>query len=82
MVAQFQTILLAEQNMLMILCILKRNLGKAKRSVQSVNIPFHLSKLMITPIKLDKDRFTALNRRGKKDKEKGKAKKDVEKRLD
>ena len=63
-------------------CVYLEKKTREKQSGQSVNIPFHPSKLMITTIKLDKDRIAALNRRGKEDKEKGKVKSDVEKRLD
>ena len=56
---------------------------REKQSGQSVNIPFHPSRLMITSLKLDKDRLNALGRRNKEAKEKGKVKgKDVEKSLD
>ena len=63
-------------------CVYLEKKTREKQSGQSVNIPFHPSKLMITTLKLDKDRNNALNRRNKDIKEKGKKGKDVEKSLD
>ena len=64
-------------------CVYLEKKTREKQSGQSVNIPFHPSKLMITTLKLDKDRNNNLNRRNQDNKEKGKLKgKDVEKSLD
>jgi ribosomal protein uL24 len=64
-------------------CVYLEKKTREKQSGQSVNIPFHPSRLQITTLKMDKDRTNALNRRNNDTKDKGKVKvKDAEKRLD